>query len=179
MSRFFGEVRQNGYVVTDVEGAMRYWSETLGVGPWFYAPRVPVKNFHYRGAPQPIEVSVALANSGPLQIELVQQRNDVPSMYKAFLDAGRTGLQHIAYWTERFDADIARLTAQGLKVAMTGEVGERGRYAYFDTEFHPGAVIELSEVAGPKGKLFRLIREASQGWDGRDPIRPFPDLNTL
>ena len=83
MSRFFGQVRQNGYVVNDVEAAMRYWSETLGVGPFFYAPRVPVKNFHYRGAPQPIEVSVALANSGPLQIELVQQRNDVPSMYKA------------------------------------------------------------------------------------------------
>jgi Glyoxalase/Bleomycin resistance protein/Dioxygenase superfamily len=179
MSRFFGQVRQNGYVVKDVEAAMRYWSETLGVGPFFYAPRVPVKNFHYRGEPQAIEVSVALANSGPLQIELVQQRNDVPSMYKAFLDAGHTGLQHIAYWTEAFDADIARLTAQGLKVAMSGEVGERGRYAYFDTEFHPGSVIELSEVAGPKGKLFRLIREASEGWTGKDPVRPFPDLSTL
>ena len=179
MSRFFGQVRQNGYVVNDVEAAMRYWSETLGVGPFFYAPRVPVKNFHYRGAPQPIEVSVALANSGPLQIELVQQRNDVPSMYKAFLDAGHTGLQHIAYWTESFDQDIVRLTAQGLKVAMTGEVGERGRYAYFDTEFHPGSVIELSEVAGPKGKLFLLIREASEGWNGNDPVRPFPDLSTL
>jgi hypothetical protein len=179
MSRFFGQVRQNGYVVKDVEAAMRYWSETLGVGPFFYAPRVPVKNFRYRGEPQPIEVSVALANSGPLQIELVQQRNDVPSMYKAFLDAGRTGLQHIAYWTETFDQDIARLGAQGLKVAMSGEVGERGRYAYFDTEFHPGSVIELSEVAGPKGKLFRLIREASEGWNGKDPVRPFPDLSTL
>jgi hypothetical protein len=179
MSRFFGQVRQNGYVVKEVEAAMRYWSETLGVGPFFYAPRVPVKNFRYRGEPQPIEVSVALANSGPLQIELVQQRNGVPSMYKAFLDAGHTGLQHIAYWTESFDADIARLTGQGLKVVMSGEVGERGRYAYFDTEFHPGSVIELSEVAGPKGKLFRLIREASEGWNGKDPVRPFPDLSTL
>mgnify|MGYP001087949593 CR=1 FL=1 len=27
--------------------------------------------------------------------------------------------------------------------------------------------------------LFKLIREAAIGWDGRDPIRPFPDLNTL
>jgi hypothetical protein len=62
---------------------------------------------------------------------------------------------------------------------MSGEVGERGRYAYFDTEFHPGSVIELSEVAGPKGKLFRLIREASEGWNGKDPVRPFPDLTTL
>jgi hypothetical protein len=40
-------------------------------------------------------------------------------------------------------------------------------------------VIELSEVAGPKGKLFKMIREASLGWDGSDPVRPFPDLSTL
>jgi hypothetical protein len=66
---------------------------------------------------------------------------------------------------------------------MSGEVGERGRFVYFENAdhpgLHPGAVIELSEVAGPKGKLFRMIREASEGWDGRDPVRPFPNLDTL
>lgn len=179
MSRLFGEVRQAGYVVHDIHKEMRHWSETLGIGPWFYADRVPVKNFMYKGQPSPIEVSVALANSGPLQIELIQQRNDAPSMYKAFLDAGRTGLQHLAYWTETFDEDVARHVAHGLKVGMSGEVGERGRYVYYETETHPGTVIELSEVAGPKGKLFKLIREASTGWDGKDPVRLFPDLSTL
>src|SRR6185437_13050881 len=87
MSRFFGEVRQLGYVVHDIQKEMRHWSEVLGVGPWYYADRVPVKNFLYKGAPSPIQTSVALANSGPLQIELIQQRNDAPSMYKDFLDA--------------------------------------------------------------------------------------------
>jgi hypothetical protein len=179
MSRFFGDIRQAGYVVPDIEKAMRQWSETLGIGPWFYAERVPTQNFRYKGEPSPIHVSVALANSGPLQVELIQQRNDAPSMYRDFLQAGRTGLQHMAYWTERYDEDLARLTAQGLVVGMSGEVGTRGRYAYFETEFHPGTVIELSEVAGPKGILFRMIREASHGWQGQDPVRPFPDLSTL
>ena len=42
------------------------------------------------------------------------------------------------------------------------------------------ARIELSEVAGPKGKMFDLIRETSKTWDGTtDPVRPFPDLSTL
>lgn len=179
MSRFFGQVRQLGYVVHDIQKEMRHWSEVLGVGPWYYADRVPVKNFRYKGDPSPIQTSVALANSGPLQIELIQQRNDAPSMYKDFLDAGRTGLQHLAYWTESFEADLARLQAQGLVVGMSGEVGEKGRYVYFETETHPGTVIELSEVAGPKGRLFKMIREASVGWDGHDPVRPFPDLSTL
>ena len=43
MSRFFGEIRQAGYVVRDIEAAMDFWSETLGVGPWFYNPRVPIR----------------------------------------------------------------------------------------------------------------------------------------
>jgi hypothetical protein len=177
MSRLFGEVRQIGYVVEDIEAAMRYWSETLGIGPWYYAPKIQDKDFYYKGEPSPIERSVALANSGFIQMELVQQLNDAPSMYLDFLKAGRTGVQHFAYWTTTFDDHMAAATAAGMKVGMGGQVGAGGRYVYFDCEYHPGTVIELSEVNGPKGELFKTIREASIGWDGTDPIRPFPDLN--
>jgi len=92
MSRLFGEIRQNGYVVRDVEAAMKHWTEVLGVGPFFYFERVPIEGFRYRGEPSPLEASIALANSGPLQIELIEQRNDAPSMYRDFLAAGREGL---------------------------------------------------------------------------------------
>jgi catechol 2,3-dioxygenase-like lactoylglutathione lyase family enzyme len=179
MSRFFGEVRQIGYVVRDIEAAMKYWSETLGIGPWFYAPKIIDQHFEYKGKPSPIERAVALANSGFMQMELVQQLNDAPSMYLDFLRAGHTGAQHFAYWTTNFDADLKRLLAQGLTVGMNGSVGAGGRYVYFETEFHPGTVIELSEISGPKGALFRQIREASENWDGRNPIRPFPDLSRM
>jgi hypothetical protein len=179
MSRFFGEIRQLGYVVPDIVKAMDYWSRELGIGPWYYAERVPVVNFKYRGQPSSPVTSVALANSGAVQVELIQQRNDAPTMYQDFIKAGRMGLQHVAYWTTTYDEDLARLTAQGFTVGMSGEVGNRGRFVYFETEYHPGTVIELSEVQGPKGKLFKLIREASEGWDGKNPVRPFPDLSTL
>jgi hypothetical protein len=179
MSRLFGEVRQIGYVVNDIEAAMGYWAQTLRIGPWFYAERIVDQNFRYRGRPSPVERSVALANSGFIQMELVQQRNRAPSMYLDFLDAGRTGVQHFAYWTTTFDDHMARALAAGMTVGMEGQVGANGRYAYFDTDFHPGTVIELSEVSGPKGRLFKMIREASESWDGSDPIRPCPDLSTL
>lgn len=179
MSKFFGEIRQLGYVVPDIEAAMDYWSKTLGVGPWFYNPKVPIKNYRYNGESHEPHNSVALANSGFVQVELIQTRNDVPSMYRDFLRAGRTGLQHVAYWTSDYDADLARLLRQGFKPVMSGEVGEKGRFIYFDTEYHPGTVIELSEVAGPKGKMFDLIRASSEGWDGSEPVRPFPDLSKL
>jgi len=183
MSRFFGEIRQVAYLVPDIEAAMDYWSTVLGVGPWYYNPKVPIKNFTYRGERHEPHNSVALANAGGLQIELLQTRNDVPSMYRDFLRAGHTGVQHVAYWTESFDEDLARAEAEGFTVCMGGEVGENGRFVYFDERPHPGhgpgTTIELSEVAGPKGKLFRLIREAAVNWDGSDPVRPFPDLSTL
>lgn len=178
MSKLFGEIRQLGYVVPDIEAAMAYWTRTLGVGPFFYNPKVPIVNYRYRGESYEPHNSVALANSGALQVELIQCRNDVPSMYRDFTRAGRSGLQHVASWTTSYDDDLARLLAHGLKPVMSGEVGDNGRFIYFDTEYHPGAVVELSEVVGPKGDMFRLIREAAQTWDGvSDPVRPFPNLS--
>ncbi len=184
MSRYFGEIRQVAYLVPDIEAAMDYWAGGLGIGPWYYNPRVPIENYTYRGQRFEPHNSVALANAGGLQIELLQPRNDVPSMYRDFLRAGHSGVQHVAYWTERFDADLERAEAAGFEVCMGGEVGANGRFVYFEPRSapgvsYPGTVIELSEVAGPKGRLFKLIREAAVGWDGSDPVRAFPDLRTL
>ncbi len=176
MSRFLGEIRQLGYVVPDIEAAMDHWSRVMGVGPFFYNPRVPIEGYHYGGKPFEVENSVALANSGFIQVELIQTRNDAPSMYRDFMQAGHMGLQHVAYWTETFDADLARMLDHGFSVRMEGCVGANGRFVYFDREAHPGTVIELSEVVGPKGRMFEMIRTASEGWDGTDPVRPFPSL---
>ncbi len=80
MSRLFGPLRQMGYVVPDVEAAMRHWIEVCGVGPWFYAERLPLTSFSYGGKRyDDIHLSIALANSGEMQIELIQQRSDHPS----------------------------------------------------------------------------------------------------
>lgn len=172
MSRIFGEIRQNGYVVRDIEAAMKHWTEVLGVGPFFYFEKVPVEDFRYRGEPSDAEISIALANTGPFQIELIQQRNDAPSMYRDFLKAGREGLQHVAYWTEAFDDMMAKLSEQGFVVGQSGQInGADGRFVYFDTEAHPGTVIELSEISGPKGLFFKKIAEIAADWDGSDPIR--------
>ena len=177
MSRIFGKVAQNGYVVRDIEAAMRHWVEALGVGPWFYIDRVRTDWFRHRGADSAVEMSIALANSGDLQIELIQQRNDAPSMYREFLDAGHEGLQHLAYWTDDFQGLYDRALHLGYRVGHEGQIGgEKGRFAYFDTAggpgAHPGTVIEISDISGGKGAFFAHVRRAADGWDGTDPIRP-------
>ena len=172
MSRIFGAVRQNGYVVRDIETAMRHWVEVMGVGPWFYIDQVKTDWFRHRGAHSPVEMSIALANSGDLQIELIQQRNDAPSMYKEFLDAGHEGLQHMSYWTHDYQGIYDKALGLGYVVGHEGAIGgEKGRFAYFDTQAHPGTIIEISDISGSKGRTFEHIRKVAQGWDGSDPIR--------
>ncbi|MEH6696909.1 MAG: VOC family protein [Hyphomonas sp.] len=174
MSRIFGKVCQNGYVVRDIETAMKHWIEVMGVGPWFYIAEVKTDWFTYRGVASDVKMSIALANSGDLQIELIQQRNDAPSMYKDFLDAGREGLQHMSYWTEDYQGLYDTALGLGYTVGHEGQIGgEKGRFAYFDTEAHPGTVVEISDISGAKGKTFAYIRKQAEGWDGTNPIRTF------
>jgi hypothetical protein len=172
MSRIFGAVRQNGYVVRDIRGAMEHWIEVLGVGPWYYIDRVKMDYFRHRGQSSNAEVSIALANSGDLQIELIQQRNDAPSMYKEFIDAGHEGLQHMSYWTTDYQPLYDRALSLGFKVGQEGQIGgEQGRFAYFDTQTHPGTVIEISDISGNKGRFFEHIHRIAAEWDGSNPIR--------
>ena len=174
MSRIFGAIRQNGYVVRDIESALEHWTNVLGVGPFFYMEQVKVDDLRYRGQPTNAQASIALANSGELQIELIQLRNDAPSMWRDFLEAGHEGLQHFAYWMDTpaaMDAALERAAALGYEIGQSGTVGENGRFVYLRTEVHPGTVVELSEACGWKAEFFRKVARAAENWDGSDPIR--------
>lgn len=174
MSRIFGGVRQVGYVVRDIEKAMKHWSEVLGVGPWFYKEEVGTTEFRYRGqVSQPPRLSIALANSGDLQIELIQQRDDAPSLYLDSLRKGGECAQHLAFWTlDRFDEFCGRLLRNGYEEGHGGRMGLRGRFAYFVHPDLPSGMIEVSEMKGGKGEYFDEIRQACASWDGSAPIRP-------
>lgn len=171
MSRMFGTVNQIGYVVRDIHASMDRWVRH-GVGPWFYIENVVTDYFRYRGEDSAMTMSVALANSGDLQLELIQPTNDAPSMYRDFLQSGREGAQHIAYWTTDYQGLYDRALTAGYTVGQEGCIGgEQGRFAYLDTEFDQGTVIEISNISGPKGQMFTYVRDVAANWDGSEPIR--------
>ena len=170
MSIHFGQIRQIGYVVRDIEQAMHAWID-LGVGPWFYVESVPVQGFCYNGQTFELEMSAALANSGNIQIELIQQRNAAPSLYRDFLKEERTGIHHVAYWSEQFDQSCQLLKHSGYAAMQSGTIGQDGRFVYFCQPENPGLIIELSEMSGIKGKYFKAIAEAAATWNGAEPIR--------
>lgn len=170
-ANMFGTIAQIGYVVRDIEASMAGFIES-GIGPWFYLKNVQPGNFTYRGRPSGMAMDVAVANSGDIQIELIQPVNDEPSMYKDFLDAGHEGLQHFAYWSENYQQLYDRALAVGFTVGQEGEIGgPTGRFAYLETEHHPGTVIEISDLDGSKKFAFDLIKLAAANWDGSNPIQ--------
>ncbi len=173
MSVLFGPVRQVGYVVRNIETAMAQWAR-IGVGPWFYRKEAPSTEYRYYGKPSALPLlSFGFANSGDLQIELIEQLNDVPSLYRDTLRQQGEMAQHIAYWTpDRFDEHVGALLAAGYVEGHGGRMGaHRGRYAYFVHPRLPSAMIEISESTGGKAEFFEEIRRAAIGWDGKDPVR--------
>ena len=177
MSRRFGEIRQIAFVVPDIDAAMNYWSGTLGIGPFFIKRSLTFTAFRYNGveAVSPT-ISIALANSGSLQIELIQQHDNTPSIYRDFLAAGRTGLQHVSAWVtcSEFDSLRAALIKVGLSLAQEGTITASGtRLAYYaPADAASGIIYEISDLMDIKHiHRVQLIEEAARQWDGTAPVR--------
>jgi hypothetical protein len=80
----------------------------LGRGLWrrtlVYTDRLLVTGFTYTGQRyDDVHISIALANSGDVQLELIQQRCNTPTMYRDFLAAENEGMQHWSSWPENYD----------------------------------------------------------------------------
>ena len=59
----------------------------------------------------------------------------------------------------------------GIEAVQQGHTGTGIRFAYVDTDDHPGGMIELIEAGPAITGFFKLVRDAAQGWDGSEPIR--------
>jgi hypothetical protein len=173
MSRIFGPAWQNGYVVEDLDGAISHWVSVLGIGPFFKAPHLALEDYQFRGQRCEPDISIALAYSGNLQIELIQQHNDAPSHYADFRSRVGSGLHHLCTFNGRpFEENLTEYARLGYKVASSGKLVGAGRFAYLETEDHPGTVIEFGEGSAVTRAAFETIRQAAIDWDGTNPVRP-------
>ena len=166
-------VRQLAYVVRDLDAALKYWTEVLKVGPFFKFDHCPLLNQQYRGRPSNVDVTLALGNSGALQIELIYQHNDAPSVYKEFLDAGRVGVHHFGMMPVDYRATCEEYRKRGHEAAFVCTVGG-SELTYFDTVATVGHYIELWDNSDVFKGLFKMVEDAAIGWDGKNPIRPGP-----
>ena len=154
-SPLFGPVIQNGYVVHDLEEAAAHWSRKVGVGPFFAMEHIQFGPVTFRGAPLAIDMSVAVAQWGEIQIELIVQHDASPSIYTEFATRHGQGLQHLGVMTS----------------VQHGQTRNGIRFAYVDTDLHPGGMVEVIETGPAVQAFFSMVRTASQEWDGTRPLR--------
>jgi Glyoxalase/Bleomycin resistance protein/Dioxygenase superfamily len=148
--RFF----QLGYVVDDVVAAALTWVETFGVGPFHVLPVVDQQLSYHDGDVHTIRLQVAVAQAGPVQIELIQQHCDTPSIYRDWSRGGTSALH----------------AAMGYDV-VAESLGGRFRVAYVDTVPAFGFYTEIvEETPGFLVQLHAISQTCAQ-WDGRDPVR--------
>ena len=129
MSRRFGSIRQIAFVVRDLDAALLHWTSALVSGRSSFVDASCPRTSEYRGSPSPAPcMSIALGNSGDLQVELIQQHDDQPSAWRDRLLSGQEGLQHVSSWLTRaeYDATLSRLRSTGVAVAQEGVVPDPG-----------------------------------------------------
>jgi catechol 2,3-dioxygenase-like lactoylglutathione lyase family enzyme len=162
---------QLAYVPADFDGALKFWTEVVGAGPFFALNHVRLDDVRYRGAPSDIDFSMALGYWGDMQIELIRQHNDAPSIYKEWRDAGHEGLHHVCILVD--DIAVARAATAEAKavIAQEGKVGGGGEVIYVDTGGGPGSMVEILQPGPGTHGLFAMMREAARGWDGSAPLR--------
>jgi hypothetical protein len=146
---------QVGFVVRDLEAAVRRYWERFGIGPWrvyTYGPPL-MKEMTYRGRAQAYTMRIALCQHGPLVVELIQSVAG-PNIYEEFLAERGEGLHHVRTVVDDVAAATAGLEAAGYACIQSGRgfgVRGDGAFAYFDTTADLGVIYEVAEL--PKERV--------------------------
>ncbi|MGD1955492.1 MAG: VOC family protein [Sphingomonadales bacterium] len=167
-------VFQNAWVVPDLDTAMRHWVDVMKVGPFFVAEhKDSIVDVMHRGVAGALSMKVALAQAGPVQIELIEVLSEGPNCYRDIYAPGQGGFHHMCVWTHDIDADTAYYAGKGIAAATQGRLVGSIRFAYYDTFAALGGMIEVIEHTPEVEAMFGAVRDASIDWDGADPIRQF------
>jgi hypothetical protein len=163
--RFF----QLGFLVEDVLAAAATWARVFGVGPFHVLP-IAEQHAIYRGAENSISIQVAVAQAGPVQIELIQQLCDRPSIFRDWHRGRISGLHQLCTVTSDYDGKKAHYQALGYELASETTT-TRYRVAHFDTSADFGFYTEVVEHTPQFVAQLDNISQTCAAWDGTDPVR--------
>jgi catechol 2,3-dioxygenase-like lactoylglutathione lyase family enzyme len=163
-----GEVMQLAFVPKDIDAALRYWTQTMGVGPFFHFDHLVLEKAQYRGEPASLDFSVWIAYWGDIQIELIQQHNQAPSIYRSWLDQGREGLHHVCIVVQDMAQARRQCADAGAVVMQEAWLAGGGEAIYVDAG---EGLIELIELPAANREFFAMMQAQAREWDGSDPIR--------
>jgi len=162
---------QTAFITDDMEASMSEFTRTLGAGPWFLRERGVFPNQVFRGTPSTTALSIALGYAGDMQIELIRQLDDSPSVYREWAERRGYGLHHYGIACSNYPEALEHYRRLGFSLVYEAEVVHGARVGYFDTCDRLPAMIEVIEYLPATQAMFETFRASACEWDGRDPVR--------
>ena len=168
-----GQVVQTAYVVQRIRPAIDWWINDGRAGPFFLLESFTSGEQRYRGQPTTADVSIAMGFAGHMMIELIQPRDDKPSVYRETVQARGYGFHHLGIAFEDVEAERFKYEGRGYHVAFSAPVPSGGTVYYMGEGAGAPGFVELIPATSGMDEMFTRYWQASVDWDGKDPIRPF------
>jgi hypothetical protein len=156
---------QHAWLVNDLDTSIGRWHALMGAGPWVVARHHETDRFLYRGEPIEADVSYAFAYCGELMIQLIEQHDDTPSIYRDMYAPGEEGFHHVATLVSDFAGEKQAYIDQGFDVACE-LFADNVDAAYIDTRAAIGCFTEIHHDPPHIRKAFAAWKRRHDAWDG-------------
>jgi len=131
-------IDQVGFVVRDLDQAVACYAPVFGA---FKQVDAELREVDYRGRRVDCRLRIATANSGPVEIELIELVEG-EAIHREFLEQGREGPHHLRFPVDDLDAAVEA-------------AGKAGLLPVFGKRFSP--TVAFSYLEAPDGMLFELL----------------------
>lgn len=141
------KIDQIGYVVQDVDQAVRQYYKQFGIGGlkiYTYGPPL-LTTMRRFGVPFSYRARIALSYFGETRIELIQNLEG-DTVYSDFIRQHGYGIHHLGIYVPDIKAAMDEVQSAGLIVTMEGGgfgLDGDGYFAYLDTDEIFGTTFEL------------------------------------
>jgi 4-hydroxyphenylpyruvate dioxygenase-like putative hemolysin len=119
------KVGQLGFIVYDIQTSLPAYASLYNLTTWF-EPLYAEKQFKIAGEPRDLELNIAFAYSGKVQIELVEEKSQQAPIYKDHLESQGQGLHHLGFYVSDFEDKLKIADQLGLNVLLEGKFKTAG-----------------------------------------------------
>jgi len=165
-----------GYVVSDIDEAVRETVGRFGAGPFYLAEHMEFDEVNFEGEPAAFDHSSAFGQWGAIRVELtVIHSTDPPGLGRAMAPHGPGHVGHVGFLVDSLEEASERLEAVGLPAYHAGRTGPVSAI-WHDGRATLGHSVELLQRNEFLDGLYERLADSAAGWDGSEPLREMASI---
>jgi len=142
-------VRQLGFIVPSLKESAPYYGGLFNIRKWFKTKTTGF-TYSFKGEPGDMNIDIAVAYSGRMQIELIEVAGNDNNIYYEYPGREGFGLHHIGIVVNNLKKYRERMMNAGISPLQEGVLKFGGggvtRFSYMDTMEQFGVILELIET---------------------------------